>query len=331
MTAVMFDLAVIGSGPAGLSAALYGASEGLRTAIVEMGEPGGQAGQSSLIENYLGFPDGISGAVLADNACVQVRRFGAEFLVPKQVVHITRTDAVKTLWFSDGSTVDAQAVILANGVAYRQLDIPGADELLDQGVTYGNVMAPGIDAHQGHDVYVVGGANSAGQAALYLAQHANSVTILIRGESLQATMSHYLLTRIEAEPRIVVRPRTEVLSAVGDGRLERLVLLTGSRTEMVECAHLFIFVGARPRTGWLRGLCTLDDQGFICAGHDLIDSEGNLPSSWPLTRPPYHLETSIPGIFVAGDARAGTAKRVASAVGEGAVAVTLVHRYLSDL
>ncbi|MFG2434036.1 FAD-dependent oxidoreductase [Streptomyces sp. NPDC048508] len=329
-TSEFYDLVVIGGGPAGLGSAVYGASEGLRTVLVERSATGGQAGQSSRIENYLGFPDGVSGAQLTDRARRQAAKFGAEILTAREVTGLEVTGASRTIRFSDGSSISAHAVILATGVSYRQLDAPGLDDLTGCGVFYGSALTEAA-ACQGHDVYIVGGANSAGQAAMYLARGAKSVTILVRGSSLAASMSHYLIEQIENAPNITVRPGTVVESAHGDDHLEQLTLrdVESGHTELVDAQWLFVFIGAAPLTGWLDGTVLRDGRGFIMAGPDMTP-DGQPPRGWELDRPPYHLETNVPGVFVAGDARAESAKRVASAVGEGAMAVMLVHRYLEQ-
>ncbi|CAM5624368.1 FAD-dependent oxidoreductase [Streptomyces pilosus] len=325
-----YDLVVIGGGPAGLGAAVYGASEGLRTVLVERSATGGQAGQSSRIENYLGFPDGVSGAQLTDRARRQATRFGAEILSAREVTGLEAAGAARIVRFSDGSSVAAHSVILATGVSYRRLAAPGCDELGGCGVYYGSALTEAA-ACQGQDVYIAGGANSAGQAAMYLSRFAKSVTLLVRGPDLAASMSYYLIQQIDRAHNISVRCGTVVESAHGDGHLEGLTLRdTGSgRCERVDAQWLFVFIGAAPLTGWLDGTVLRDERGFILAGPDLT-ADGRPPADWELDRPPYHLETSVPGVFVAGDARAESAKRVASAVGEGAMAVMLVHRYLEQ-
>ncbi|MCX4743420.1 FAD-dependent oxidoreductase [Streptomyces antibioticus] len=329
-TAEFYDLVVIGGGPAGLGAAVYGASEGLRTVLVERSATGGQAGQSSRIENYLGFPDGVSGAQLTERARRQAAKFGAEILTAREVTGLEINGSARVVRFSDGSAVAAHSVILATGVSYRQLTAPGCDDLTGCGVYYGSALTE-APACTGHDVYIVGGANSAGQAAMYLARGAKSVTLLVRGESLAASMSYYLIQQIEESSNIFVRARTLVESAHGDGHLEHLTLrdVTTGETERVDAQWMFVFIGAAPLTDWLDGTVLRDGRGFILAGPDLTP-EGRPPGDWELDRPPYHLETSVPGVFVAGDARAESAKRVASAVGEGAMAVMLVHRYLEQ-
>jgi thioredoxin reductase (NADPH) len=326
-----YDLVVVGGGPAGLGAAVYGASEGLRTLMVERVATGGQAGQSSRIENYLGFPDGVSGAQLTDRARRQATKFGAEILTTREVVGLEVHGSARTVRFSDGTTIDAHTVILATGVSYRQLDAPGLAEFTGAGVFYGSALTEAT-ACADNDVFIVGGANSAGQAAVYLARRARSVTILLRAPSLRKSMSHYLIQEIEAIPNITVRACTEVIEAHGNGHLEQLTLLdrnTGSK-ETIDAQYVFIFIGAAPLTDWLDGVVLRDERGFVLAGPDL-PLAGQRPKGWPLDRLPYHLETSVPGVFVAGDVRAESAKRVASAVGEGAMAVMLVHRYLEKL
>ncbi|MFF4055158.1 FAD-dependent oxidoreductase [Streptomyces sp. NPDC001668] len=329
-TADFYDLVVIGGGPAGLGAAVYGASEGLRTVLVERSATGGQAGQSSRIENYLGFPDGVSGAQLTDRARRQATKFGAEILTAREVAGLEVNGAARTVRFSDGSAVAAHSVILATGVSYRQLDAPGCTDLTGCGVFYGSALTEAAGC-QGQDIYIVGGANSAGQAAMYLSRGAKSVTLLVRGPDLSASMSHYLIQQIEEAPNISVRARTVVEAAHGSDHLEQLTLrdVDTGETEIVDSQWLFVFIGAAPLTGWLDGTVLRDEHGFILAGPDLTP-DGRPPTGWELDRPPYHLETNIPGVFVAGDARAESAKRVASAVGEGAMAVMLVHRYLEQ-
>ena len=323
-----YDLIVIGGGPAGLGAAVYGASEGLRTVLVEQLATGGQAGQSSRIENYLGFPDGVSGAQLTDRARRQATKFGAEVLTTREVTGLQVRGSARRVTFADGASIDAHTVILATGVSYRRLGAPGLDDLTGRGVYYGSALTEAA-ACAGQDIYVVGGANSAGQAALYLSRFAKSVTILVRGSSLEKSMSYYLVKRIADIPNISVRTCTEVIGASGEDHLEHLTLrstATGA-TETVDAQLLFLFIGAAPLTDWLDGVVVRDGRGFVVTGPDLSPG-GERPRGWPLDRMPYYLETSVPGVFVAGDARAESAKRVASAVGEGAMAVMLVHRYL---
>jgi thioredoxin reductase (NADPH) len=326
-----YDLIVIGGGPAGLGAAVYGASEGLRTVLVERTVTGGQAGQSSRIENYLGFPDGVSGAQLTDRARRQAIRFEAEVLTTRDVIALEVNGSARSVRFDDGSTIDAHAVILATGVSYRQLAAPGLGDMTGRGVYYGSALTEAVNCKD-QDIYIVGGANSAGQAAVYLARHAKSVTILVRGPSLEQSMSYYLIQQIAGIPGISVRTCTEVIEAHGEDHLESITLRdTGTgQTETADAQWLFLFIGAAPLTDWLDGVVVRDEKGFVVAGPDL-SVEGDRPRGWELDRAPYHLETSVPGVFVAGDARAESAKRVASAVGEGAMAVMLVHRYLEKL
>jgi thioredoxin reductase (NADPH) len=329
-TADFYDLVVIGGGPAGLGAAVYGASEGLRTVLVERSATGGQAGQSSRIENYLGFPDGVSGAQLTDRARRQAGKFGAEILTAREVTGLEVNGSARVVRFADGSAVAAHAVILATGVSYRQLEAPGMPDLTGCGVYYGSALTEATSC-QGHDVYIVGGANSAGQAAMYLSRGAKSVTLLVRGPSLTASMSYYLIQQINEAENIAVRTGTVVEAAHGSDHLEQLTLrdTASGTTELVDAQWMFVFIGAAPLTDWLDGSVLRDERGFILSGPDLTP-DGKPPASWELDRPPYHLETNIPGVFVAGDARAESAKRVASAVGEGAMAVMLVHRYLEQ-
>jgi thioredoxin reductase (NADPH) len=325
-----YDLVVVGGGPAGLGAAVYGASEGLRTVLVEREATGGQAGQSSRIENYLGFPDGVSGGQLADRARRQAGKFGAELLLTRDVVGLETHGPKRVLRFADGGSIAAHAVVLATGVSYRSLGVDGADGLTGRGVFYGSALTEAASC-KGQDVYVVGGANSAGQAAMFFARYARSVTMLVRGRSLEASMSHYLIAQIAETPAITVRTCTTVAATSGTDHLESLTLRdeqTGAR-ETVPASHLFVFIGGAPRTAWLDGVVARDDRGFIPTGPELL-VDGERPRGWALDRDPWLLESSVPGVFVAGDVRADSVKRVASAVGEGALAVTLVHRYLGE-
>jgi thioredoxin reductase (NADPH) len=326
-----YDLIVIGGGPAGLGAAVYGASEGLRTVLVERTATGGQAGQSSRIENYLGFPDGVSGSQLTERARRQATRFGAEVITTRDVVGLDVNGSARTVRFADGDTLDAHTVILATGVSYRQLSAAGLDDLNGRGVYYGSALTEAMNC-AGQDIYIVGGANSAGQAAVFLARHAKSVTLVVRGSSLESSMSYYLIQQIAGIDNIRIQTCTEIIGSRGDDHLEGLTLRSTAtgETEEVDTQWLFAFIGAAPRTDWLDGVVVRDANGFVVAGPDLA-VEGQLPRGWPMERAPYHLETSVPGVFVAGDARADSAKRVASAVGEGAMAVMLVHRYLEKL
>ncbi|WP_173008023.1 response regulator [Mycolicibacterium sp. P1-18] len=332
----MYDLAVIGGGPAGLASAVYGASEGLETVLIERTTTGGQAGRSSRIENYLGFPIGVSGAELTNSARRQAERFGAEVITTRDVVKLHVGEAAPTIEFEDGSTIGARAVILATGVEYQELKVvgcwsdpedPDGCNYVGRGVYYGASVSDAEEC-RGEDVYIVGGANSAGQAAMFMSKTAKSVTLLVRGPSLEASMSHYLIEQIENNDKVKVRTCTEVVDTVGeDGHLSGLVLhdrQSGERTT-VPSGRLCCFIGASPRTEWLDGVLALDERGFVLAGPDLKDVCG-----WNRERPPHHLETSVPGVFVAGDVRSESAKRVAAAVGEGSMAVMLVHRYLAE-
>jgi thioredoxin reductase (NADPH) len=320
-----YDLVVIGGGPAGLAAAVYGASEGLKTVLIERTATGGQAGQSSRIENYLGFPDGLSGSQLAERARRQAEKFDAELITAAEVTALEVDGSARTVHLSDGRSIGARSVILAMGVEYRQLPAEGCDLLTGAGVYYGATASVASDCDD-DEVYVIGGANSAGQAAMYLSRSAKKVTIVSR-RRLEDSMSHYLIQQIRANDKIREMPNTVVHAVKGDGHLEGICLentQSGTR-EDVTCARMFIFIGAEPRTEWLDGIVVRDDHGFILAGPDLRDISG-----WTLDRPPHHLETSVPGVFVAGDVRAESAKRVAAAVGEGSMAVMLVHRYLAE-
>jgi thioredoxin reductase (NADPH) len=323
-----YDTVIVGGGPAGLGAAVYAASEGLRTVLVERQATGGQAGQSTRIENYLGFPDGVSGAQLTDRARRQAARFGAEILTAADVTGLQARGSSRVVGFADGGEVAAHTVVLATGVAYATLDVPGTDRLTGRGIFYGSA-ATEAPACADEDVFVVGGANSAGQAAVFLSGHARRVTLLVRADGLERSMSHYLIRQIRDTANIEVRASTVVAGVDGDQHLERLRLCdaaTGA-TEEVPAAFLFVFIGAAPCTEWLDGVVQRDQRGFVLTGPDLLVG-GKRPRGWPLDRDPYYLEGSVPGVFAAGDARANSVKRVASAVGEGAMAIQLVHRYL---
>jgi thioredoxin reductase (NADPH) len=326
-----YDLIVIGGGPAGLGAAVYGASEGLSTVLVEREAIGGQAGQSSRIENYLGFPSGIAGGDLARRATTQARRFGAEMLLTSEVSSLEMCGSARVVRLADGSQLSSHAVLLTTGVAYRRLAAPGIDRFTGSGVYYGATSTEAGSCRD-EDVYIVGGANSAGQAAVFFARTARSVTIVVRGQNLERSMSHYLIDQIAALPNVRVRANSEVIGASGSDHLERLRLADreAGTEEEVETSWLFVFIGAAPRTDWLGKEILRDDNGFVLTGPDLV-VDGQLPADWPLERQPYFLETSVPGVFAAGDVRCQSVKRVASAVGEGAMAVTLVHRYLELL
>ncbi len=327
-TTDFYDLVVVGGGPAGLGAAVYGASEGLRTLLVERQATGGQAGQSSRIENYLGFPDGVSGAQLTDRARRQATKFGAEILTARDVTGLSARGPARVVQFSDGTEVSAHAVIVATGVSYRDLAAPGAVDLTGSGVYYGSASTEAADCVDA-DVYVVGGANSAGQSAVFFSRVAKTVTLVVRADSLERSMSYYLIEQLQAIDNVSVRLETEIEECHGDGHLEALTLRhtpTG-RSERVDTGHAFVFIGAEPRTDWLDGVLDRDDHGFVVTGPDLL-VDGRRPRGWPLDRDPWPRESSVPGVFVAGDVRADSVKRVASAVGDGAMAVTLAHRYL---
>ncbi|HKX28700.1 MAG TPA: FAD-dependent oxidoreductase [Blastocatellia bacterium] len=325
-----YDLIIIGGGPAGLAAAVYGASEGLRTVMIERQAPGGQAGTSSRIENYLGFPSGLSGADLARRAVTQARRFGVETLAV-EAVGLRCQDSYRFVQLADGSELSSHVVLIATGVAWRKLEVPGTDRLAGAGVYYGAAMTEAF-ACRDEEVYVVGGANSAGQAAMHLSKFARHVTILARGRSLSATMSQYLIRQISETANITVRCRADVVETHGESHLEAISIVDADsdRRETVPTKSLFIFIGAMPHTDWLAGKIERDQYGFILSGPDL-KREGRQPAGWRLEREPFLLETSVPGIFVAGDVRHGSIKRVASSVGEGAIAVQFVHQYLSKL
>ncbi len=319
-----YDLVVVGGGPAGLAAAVYGASEGLKTVLVEREAPGGQAGQSSRIENYLGFPAGLSGSDLARRATDQARRLGAELLTVHEAVALRTEGAARIVELSGSETLSASCVIVASGVSYRQLDTTGFAELTGAGVYYGAAMTE-ARACQQQQVVVIGGANSAGQAAVYFSGYASKVTMLVRGASLEQSMSHYLVEQIAALANIEVRTGSSAIAAEGeDGHLRRLRVQGPDGEQTLEADACFVFIGASPRTDWLEGVVARDERGFILAGRDAQNN------GWPLQREPYVLESTVPGVFVAGDVRSRSIKRVASAVGEGSMAVSLVHEYLLD-
>lgn len=326
-----YDLLIIGGGPAGLAAAVYGASEGLRTVMVEREAPGGQAGMSSRIENYLGFPSGLSGADLARRAVAQARRFGVEILTPQEVVRLRVEGPSRIVTLADGTELGCKGLLIATGVSYRKLDVPGMDRLQGAGVYYGAAMTEAFSC-KGEDVYVVGGANSAGQAAMYLSKYARRVVILIRGDSLSSSMSQYLIDQIKQTENIHIEPHTRVVEVHGEERLEAISILCSDsgQIEKVPAGALFIMIGAEPQTDWLAGVVERDERGFVLSGPDLL-RDGKRPKNWPLDRDPWLLETSVPGIFVVGDVRHGSIKRVASGVGEGANAVQFVHQYLSTV
>ncbi|MEQ9264430.1 MAG: FAD-dependent oxidoreductase [Balneolaceae bacterium] len=326
----IYDVAIIGAGPAGLAAAVYGGSEGLKTLLIEKRAPGGQAGTSSRIENYLGFPKGLSGSDLARRAITQATRFGVEFLSPQEVEDISTTDQYKTVKLSDGSVINAKAVVVTTGVNYRKLESKGISDFTGAGIYYGAAMT---EAHAFKDkqVYLVGGGNSAGQAAMYLSTFAKNVFITIRKDSLTSSMSSYLIDQINGTENIEVLGETEVIEASGNGQLQKLVIKNNkddSQNE-VDADGLFIFIGARPYTDWIKASVIKNDRGFIETGRDLGKYD-EFQKVWKLERQPYLLETCSPGIFAAGDVRAGAMNRVASAVGEGAMSIKYVHEYLAD-
>jgi len=321
-----YDMVVVGAGPAGLAAAVYGASEGLRTLIIEPDAPGGQAGSTSRIENFLGFPSGITGADLGRRAHIQATRFGAEFLT-QRATGLRIDGQYRMVQLADGREVSTHVVMLAPGVQYRKLGIPGADRLTGQGIYYGAALVEAASCKD-EDVFVVGGANSAGQAALHFAKFATKVTMLVRGEGLSATMSKYLIDEIERTSNIVLMPKTQVLSVEGEERLETLQLSGPEGLFRLPATSLFVFIGAEPGTGWLPPSILRDEKGFLLAGPDLR-TDGKLPEQWREAREPFLLESSVPGVFVAGDVRHGSVKRVASAVGEGSIAVQFAHQYLA--
>jgi len=325
-----YDLIIVGAGPAGLAAAVYGASEGLHTLVIEQQAPGGQAGMSSRIENYLGFPGGLSGSELARRAVTQARRFGVEILTAQTVTELIADGPSRTVKLADGKELGCRALLIATGVSYRQIRAKGIEKLTGAGIYYGSAMSEG-ESVKGKDAFIVGGANSAGQAAMYFSRFAKRVVILVRGESLSSSMSNYLIDQIGATDNIEVWTYKEVKETIGTNRLEKLVLwCSDSQTnETVDASALFIFIGAQPRTEWLGNLVARDEHGFILAGPD-IPRHSKIPSSSSRDRIPFLLETSLPGVFVAGDARHGSVKRVASAVGEGSMAVMYIHRYLNS-
>ena len=324
-----YDLAVVGAGPAGLAAAVYGASEGLKTIVVEREAPGGQAGTSSRIENYLGFPAGLSGADLTRRGVAQALKFGAEMLNPQEVTHVRVEGQYRILTLGDGSELSTKALLVATGVSYRLLDVPGAEALTGAGIYYG-ASTDEATACADEEVFVVGAGNSAGQAAMHFSQFARQVVMLVRGSSLGATMSQYLIDQIEATPNICVETNARVVACGGTDRLDCINIEYGDgRTEQKQASSLFVFIGAVPRTDWLADLVQRDQHGFILTGPDLV-SGGKRPAGWSLDRDPYLLEASVPGVFCAGDVRHQSIKRVASAVGEGSIAVQFTHQYLAQ-
>jgi len=326
-----YDLVIVGGGPSGLAAAVYGASEGLETVMIEREAPGGQAGSSSRIENYLGFPVGLSGSDLARRAVTQARRFGVEILTPQEVTGVRVEDPYRIVKLADGGEISCHALLIATGVAWRKLNVPGLEALTGAGVYYGAAQTEAL-ACQGEDVYIVGGANSAGQAAMYFAKFARQVTMLVRGDSLQKGMSQYLVDQIGAMDNISVQLNSSVVEVKGETSLSAITILdaTTGEKQTVAATSLFIFIGATPYTDWLDGVVQRDKRGFVLAGPDLL-RDGKPPKGWTLERAPFLLETNVPGIFVAGDVRYGSVKRVASGVGEGAIAVQFIHQYLSKV
>jgi len=326
-----YDMIIVGAGPAGLGAAVYGASEGLRTLLIEREAPGGQAGMSSKIENYLGFPAGLSGAELTRRALLQATRFGTELLLPHDVTGISVEGSARLVHLVDGATLRCHTVLLATGVSYRTLDVPGSERLQGAGLYYGAGMSE-APLYRDQDVYLVGGANSAGQAAMYFSRYARSVTLLVHGPSLDESMSQYLIDQITASPAINVLTSTRVVEVKGKTNLEAITITNTEtfETQVLPTTALFVCIGAMPQTGWLAGLVERDELGYILSGLDMLH-DGQRPAGWTLERDPFPLETSVPGVFVAGDTRLHSMKRVASAVGEGAMSVGLVHAYLRGL
>jgi thioredoxin reductase (NADPH) len=323
-----YDLVIVGGGPSGLAAAVYGASEGLKTVLIEREAPGGQAGTSSRIENYLGFPSGLSGGDLARRAVDQATRFGVEILTPQEVRGVRVEDPYRIITLSDGSEISCYALIVTTGVSYRRLDVPGADRLTGAGVYYGAAQTEAFSCKD-EDVYIVGGANSAGQAAMFFSNQARRVVMLCRGDDLRKSMSEYLVTQIEDRENIEVHLNTNVVAVEGEEHLESISMKNSEtgEAETAPVSALFIFIGAAPKTDWLNGVVERDERGFILSGPDL-SRNGKRPKGWALDRDPFLLETNVPGVFVAGDVRYGSIKRCASAVGEGSIAVQFVHQYM---
>jgi thioredoxin reductase (NADPH) len=326
-----YDLVIVGGGPAGLANAVYGASEGLRTLLVEQSAPGGQAGTSSKIENYLGFPSGISGALLAQRATDQARRFGAEILTAQEVMGVRRADPYRVVQFKDGTEVSCYAVLLATGMAVRMLDVPGIEPLVGAGVYYGAAMTEAA-TYRGQDVCIVGGANSAGQGALFFSRYARRVIMLVRARGLEESMSQYLIARIGATENIEVITGVQVAAVQGTGHLERVVVknVETAQERVLDVGAMFIFIGVAPRSEMFAGFVARDESGFILTGPDLPRKDGR-PVGWTLDRDPFLFETSIPGVFAAGDVRAGANRRVAAAVGEGSASIYTIHRYLETV
>ncbi|HEV8168065.1 MAG TPA: FAD-dependent oxidoreductase, partial [Pyrinomonadaceae bacterium] len=329
-TEAFYDLAIVGGGPAGLAAAVYGASEGLRTVMIEREAPGGQAGMSSRIENYLGFPSGLTGADLARRAVVQARRFGVE-IISAEATEVRVDGPYRFLKLANGAELSCHALLVATGVQWRKLDAPGVERLTGAGIYYGAAMTEAMSTKD-EDVYVVGGANSAGQAAMHFSRYARRVVMLVRGSSLASTMSQYLINQLKATPNIHIEYNTSVMEAHGDAHLEAISIHCATTNEVnkVPANSLFIMIGAAPNTDWLANIVERDERGFIYSGPQLT-RDGKRPNGWKLDRDPGLLETNVPGIFVVGDVRHGSVKRVASGVGEGSVAISFVHQYLSKV
>jgi thioredoxin reductase (NADPH) len=323
-----YDVVIVGGGPAGLAAAVYGASEGLTTLLVERDATGGQAGTSSFIENYLGFPDGLTGADLAQRATAQARRFGTEILTAQEAVRVSRKDPYRVVGLADGSEVSCYAVVIASGMEVRRLDVPGLEERIGAGVYYGSALSEAVLYH-GKDVVVIGAANSAGQGAMFFSRYARTVTVLMRGPDLRRSMSQYLVDRINETANIIVLPNTVVAAVDGNGRLESVDIRDSDTGELrsLSAQAMFVFIGSAPRTAMVDGLVERDPQGFILTGREVMEG-GRRPKGWTADRDPFLFETSVPGIFAVGDARHGSGKRVAAAVGEGSATVSAVHEYL---
>jgi len=327
----VYDVAIIGGGPAGLAAAVYGASEGLRTILIERDAPGGQAGTSSRIENYLGFPTGVSGDDLGARALAQARRFGVEILVARHAAAVSHDDEALAVVLDDGEQIAVRSIVLATGVTWRALEIPGADALVGRGVYYGAARTEAL-ATSGRDIFLVGGGNSAGQAAMFFADYARKVTLLCRGHTLAASMSHYLIAQLETKANVEIRVRSQVVGVEGVDHLQAIVVEDRDSRERYryETDALFVFIGADAETAWLPPALIRDARGYVCTGRDVLDLVRKHEGTWPVRRDPYLLETSIPGIFAAGDVRHGSIKRVASGVGEGSMAIAFVHQYLAE-